>query len=55
MLLTKNIHPNPLKRETLEETFENYNKLFDENTADWSFVNDISNKKLKNLYDFLLK
>ena len=55
MLLTKNIHPNPLKRETLEETFENYNKLFDETTADWSFVNDISNKKLKNLYDFLLK
>ena len=54
MLLTKNIHPNPLKRETIKETFENYNKLFDENTDDWSFVNNISNKKLKNLYDFLL-
>lgn len=54
MLLTKNIHPNPLKRETIKETFENYNKLFDKNTDDWSFVNDISNKKLKNLYDFLL-
>jgi hypothetical protein len=54
MLLTKNIHPNPLKRETIKETFENYNKLFDENTDDWSFINDISNKKLKNLYDFLL-
>lgn len=55
MLLTKNIHPNPLKRETLEETFENYNKLFDESEKDdWSFVNDVSNKKLKNLYDFLL-
>jgi len=55
VLLTKNIHPNPLKRESLEETLENYNKLFDENTGDWSFINDVSNKKLKNLYDFLLK
>jgi hypothetical protein len=56
MLLTKNIHPNPLKRETLEKTIENYNKLFNENEKDdWSFVNNVSNKKLKNLYDFLLK
>ncbi len=55
MLLTKNIHPNPLKRETLEETLENYNKLFDENTDDWSFVNYVYNKKIKNFYDFLLK
>jgi hypothetical protein len=55
MLLTKNIHPNPLKRETLEKTIENYNKLFNENEKDdWSFVNDVSNKKLQNLYDFLL-
>lgn len=56
MLLTKNIHPNPLKRETLEEMIKNYNKLFDKSEKDdWSFVNDVSNKKLKNLYDFLLK
>jgi hypothetical protein len=53
MLLTKNIHPNPLKRETLEKTIENYNKLFNEKD-DWSFVNDVSNKKLQILYDFLL-
>jgi hypothetical protein len=56
MLLTKNIHPNPLKRETLEETIENYNNLFNENAKDdWSFVNDVSNKKLEKLYEFLLK
>jgi len=54
ILLTKNIHPNPLKRETLEETIKNYNKLFYEDTDEWSFINDISSKKLKNLYEFLL-
>jgi hypothetical protein len=54
-LLTKNIHPNPLKRETLEETIKNYNNLFNENEKDdWSFVNDVSNEKLKNLYKYLL-
>jgi hypothetical protein len=53
LLLTKNIHPNPLKRETLKETNQKYHKLFNEFT-DWSFINDISNKKLQNLYDFLL-
>jgi hypothetical protein len=55
MLLTKNIHPNPLKRETLEETIKNYNKLFyDNEDDDWSFINDVSNEKLKKLYDYLL-
>ena len=53
LLLTKNIHPNPLKRETLKETNQKYHKLFNEFT-DWSFINDVSNEKLKNLYDFLL-
>ena len=52
LLLIKNIHPNPLKRETLEETNVNYNKLFDEDT-DWSFINYISYKKLKKLYNLL--
>jgi len=54
LLLTKNIHPNPLKRETLKETNQKYHKLFNEFT-DWSFINDVSNEKLKNLYDYLLK
>ena len=52
MLLIKNIHPNPLKRETLSETSENYDKLFE--NADWTFINDFSHEKMENLYDLLL-
>ena len=52
LLLIKNIHPNPLKREILEETRENYDKLFE--NADWTFINDFSNEKMKKLYDLLL-
>jgi hypothetical protein len=51
-ILIKNIHPNPLKRETLEETCDKYNELFNE-TNDWSFMKDITLKKLENLYDML--
>jgi hypothetical protein len=52
LLLTKNIHPNPLKRETLNETKEKYHKLFNEFT-DWSFINDVSNEKLDKFYTYL--
>ena len=52
LLLIKNIHPNPLKRETLQETSENYDKLFE--NADWTFINDFSNEKMKKLYNLLL-
>jgi len=56
MLLTKNIHPDPFKRGTLKETLKDYNNLFNENAKDdWSFVIDVSNKKLESLYDYLLK
>jgi len=51
-ILTKNIHPNPLKRETLDETIKNYDQLFYDFT-DWSFINSISKEKIKNLYSFL--
>jgi hypothetical protein len=51
-ILIKNINPNPLKRETLEETCEKYNDLFDE-TNDWSFIKDITLKKFENLYNVL--
>jgi hypothetical protein len=53
LILTKNIHPNPLKRETLKETSKKYHKLFNEFT-DWSFINNVSNEKLQNLYDYLV-
>jgi hypothetical protein len=52
LCLIKNIHPNPLKRETIENTLNSYNKLFNENT-DWSFVNSILQNKMKLLYDAL--
>jgi hypothetical protein len=51
-LLTKNIHPNPFKRETLKETNRLYHQLFAE-YLDWSFINTISNEKLQNLYNSL--
>jgi hypothetical protein len=52
MLLIKNIHPNPLKRETLRETSKNYDKLFE--NADWTFINEFSDEKMEKLYDLLL-
>ena len=41
-----------MKRETLKETSENYDKLFE--NAEWTFINDFSNDKMKKLYDLLL-
>ena len=52
LLLTKNIHPNPSKRETLSNSKQNFELLFNEYT-DWSFINGISCEKLNNLYEIL--
>ena len=52
LLLIKNIHPNPLKRETLQETSENFDNLFE--NADWTFINKFSNEKMKKMYDLFL-
>ena len=52
LLLIKNIHPNPLKRETLQETRENFDNLFE--NADWTFINEFSNEKMKKMYDLFL-
>ena len=52
LLLIQNIHPNPLKRETLKETSKNYDKLFD--SSDWGFINDFSSEKMKKLFHLLL-
>jgi hypothetical protein len=54
VLLTKNIHPNPLKRETLKETIINYNELFNDN-SEWNFMKDISTEELNKFYHFLMK
>ena len=52
LLLIQNIHPNPLKRETLKETSKKYDKLFD--NSDWGFINDFSSEKMKKLFKLLL-
>jgi hypothetical protein len=51
LLLIQNIHPNPLKRESLKETIKKYDKLFD--NSDWGFINDFSSEKIKKLFKML--
>ena len=50
--LSKNLHPNPSKRETLKNSKQIFDMLFNEYT-DWSFISDISCIKLNNLYEIL--
>ena len=48
--LSKNIHPNSDKRMSLEETLNIFNKYLNEEN-DWSFVNNLDNSKLDQLFD----
>lgn len=50
--LSKNLHPTPSKRETLRNSKQIFDMLFNEYT-DWSFISDISCIKLNNLYEIL--
>jgi len=50
--LSRNLHPNPSKRETLSNSKQQFELLFNEYT-DWSFISDISCRKLNNLYEIL--
>lgn len=50
--LSKNIHPDPSKRETLQNSQNLYNLLFCQFT-DWSFINNISPKKINTLYKMM--
>jgi hypothetical protein len=52
--LSKNIHPDSDKRMTLERTNEMIDNLLNEQT-DWSFVNNLNNNKLQQLFDELDK
>jgi hypothetical protein len=54
ILLSKNIHPDPVKRENLTDTKKKIDKLYDE-CIDWSFVNKISQEKMEKLYDIFIK
>ena len=52
--LTKNINPNPSKRNSLRELLNNYNKLF-YCEPNWSFVNNLPSSKMSQLFDILEK
>ena len=53
-LLSKNIGPEPLKRESLINSIEKYDKLYHEFT-DWEYINLIPKEKMEKLYENLLK
>ena len=56
-LLTKNIHPDPSKRMTLEETLKKYENLYDEKNPDWSSIfitNNLHKEKMNKLYELLV-
>jgi len=48
VLLNKNLHPEPLKRETIQNTQDLFNKLFEE-YSEWSFANTLQDDKYKQL------
>jgi len=54
IVLLKNIHPDPSKRGDLQELHHTYNKLFNDE-KDWSYVNQLDNRKLTQLFDILDK
>ena len=53
ILLSKNIHPNPLKRESLINMKKTYDLLIT-SILDWSFVNKIPSEKLDELYEIFV-
>jgi hypothetical protein len=54
ILLTKNVCPDPFKRESIEKTKKNY-ELLHEQYTDWNFVKQITNEKIEKLFDILKK
>ena len=52
--LSKNIHPNPVIRNSLENLLENFNILFN-NENDWSYINKLSSNMMPTLFDILDK
>jgi hypothetical protein len=54
IMLTKNVCPDPVKRESIEKTRENYELLYTQFT-DWNFVKQITNEKMNILFDILKK
>jgi hypothetical protein len=53
-ILSKNIGPDPTKRESLKGSIEKLDNLYNEFT-DWSYINSIPNEKMDKLYENLVK
>jgi hypothetical protein len=47
LALSKNIHPDPSKRENIDKVVENYEKLMN---CDWSFANSLDSEKMSQLW-----
>ena len=52
IILSKNINPDPLKRESLDIILNKYETLFNQ-YHDWSYINKLSNTKLNKLFQIL--
>jgi hypothetical protein len=52
--LSKNIHPDPVMRSSLENLLEYFDKLFN-NENDWSYINSLSSNMMPTLFDILDK
>jgi hypothetical protein len=52
--LSKNIHPDPVIRSSLENLLESFNKLFNSEN-DWSYINRLSSNMMPTLFDILDK
>ena len=53
-VLLKNINPDPLKRQSLQQLTDTYNLIFN-SQLNWSFVDDLSSDKMTDLFDILSK
>ena len=53
-ILSKNIGPDPTKRESLKGSIEKLENLYNEFT-DWEYINSIPKEKMDKLYENLLK
>ena len=52
--LSKNLHPDSDQRMSLERTLNEFTKILNEQ-EDWSFINNLDNNKLSELFDDLSK
>jgi hypothetical protein len=52
--LSRNIHPDPVMRSSLENQLDKFNKLFN-NENDWSYMNSLSASMMPKLFDILDK